>query len=92
MRKCPSITRPLPWPRAVSGHAAAKDSSANDAVIAAISTVTVVHGDSLWRISRKVLGRGIRYTQIYAANASQIRDPRLIYPGQVLVTPQTGVN
>ena len=74
------------------GQAAAKDGSANGAVVAAISTVTVVHGDSLWRISRKVLGRGIRYTQIYAANASQIRDPRLIYPGQVLVTPQTGVN
>jgi LysM repeat protein len=70
----------------------ARDASPHDAVIAAIGTVTVVHGDSLWRISRKVLGRGIRYTQIYAANASQIRDPALIYPGQVLVKPQTSVN
>lgn len=73
------------------GHPA-KDTSGNAAVVAAISLVTVVHGDSLWRISRKVLGRGNRYTQIYAANASQIRDPRLIYPGQVLVRPQTSVN
>ncbi|HWG06623.1 MAG TPA: LysM peptidoglycan-binding domain-containing protein [Beijerinckiaceae bacterium] len=83
-----------------SGTATAQQSSdrslanatPNDAVIAAISTLTVVRGDSLWRISRKVLGRGIRYTQIYAANVSQIRDPDLIYPGQVLVKPQTGVN
>jgi nucleoid-associated protein YgaU len=87
-------------PLMVGGAAAAQQSSdhsvaeatPNDAVIAAISTLTVVRGDSLWRISRKVLGRGIRYTQIYAANVSQIRDPDLIYPGQVLVKPQTGVN
>ena len=44
-------------------HAVAKDGSPNDIAIAAISTVTVVRGDNLWRISRKVLGRGIRYTQ-----------------------------
>ena len=52
-----------------------------------ISTATVQRGDSLWRISRKTFGRGIRYTLIYAANAKQIRDPNLIYPGQVFVLP-----
>ncbi len=61
--------------------------SANDAVVAQIQTTTVVRGDSLWRISRKVFGRGIRYTLIYEANAKQIRDPSLIYPGQVFVLP-----
>jgi nucleoid-associated protein YgaU len=77
-----------------AGPAVATDGSANTSAVAAISSVTVVQGDNLWRISRKVLGRGIRYTQIYAANTSQIRDPRLIYPGQVLVLspPQAGVN
>ena len=79
-------------PGMVATGAAPAEASANDAIIDAISTLTVVHGDSLWRISRKVLGRGIRYTQIYAANVSQIRDPDLIYPGQVLVRPQSGVN
>lgn len=76
------------------GPAVATGGSANTSAIAAISSVTVVQGDNLWRISRKVLGHGIRYTQIYAANISQIRDPRLIYPGQVLVMtpPQAGVN
>lgn len=61
--------------------------SANDAVVPRIDTATVIHGDSLWRISRKIFGHGIRYTLIYEANASQIRDPNLIYPGQVFVVP-----
>ncbi|NDA47508.1 MAG: LysM peptidoglycan-binding domain-containing protein [Alphaproteobacteria bacterium] len=56
-------------------------------VVKEIATVTVTRGDNLWRISRKLLGRGTRYTQIYEANTSQIRDPSLIYPNQVLVMP-----
>jgi nucleoid-associated protein YgaU len=62
-------------------------STLNDAVVPALGTATVIHGDSLWRISRKILGHGMRYTLIYEANASQIRDPNLIYPGQVFVVP-----
>ncbi|MDX7951966.1 LysM peptidoglycan-binding domain-containing protein [Lichenihabitans sp. Uapishka_5] len=58
------------------------------AVVAQLLTSKVSHGDSLWRISRKMLGHGRRYTQIYAANTAQIRDPRLIYPGQIFVMPQ----
>lgn len=48
----------------------------------------VQRGDSLWRISRKILGAGPRYTQIYEANSRQIRNPDLIYPGQVFVLPR----
>jgi nucleoid-associated protein YgaU len=55
--------------------------------VPSLGTATVIHGDSLWRISRKILGHGMRYTLIYEANASQIRDPNLIYPGQVFVVP-----
>jgi nucleoid-associated protein YgaU len=62
-------------------------SSTNDVVVPQIQTATVVRGDSLWRISRKVFGHGIRYTLIYEANVTQIRDPSLIYPGQVFVLP-----
>jgi hypothetical protein len=62
---------------------------ASDAVIAEIKTAKVMRGDSLWRISWHLLGDGQRYRQIFAANASQIRDPRLIYPGQILVVPKT---
>ena len=34
-----------------------------------------------------MLGKGIRYTTIYEANRDQIKNPRLIYPGQVFQVP-----
>lgn len=46
-------------------------------------------GNSLWRIARRTLGQGTRFTVIYAANREQIRNPDLIYPGQVFLIPQT---
>ena len=64
-----------------------KAASPADAVVDELQTELVTRGDNLWRISRKRLGHGTRYTQIYAANAAQIRDPKLIYPGQVFVLP-----
>jgi nucleoid-associated protein YgaU len=54
------------------------------------ASATVQRGDNLWRISRKLLGAGPRYTQIYEANTGQIRNPKLIYPGQVFVVPPAG--
>ncbi len=53
----------------------------------AAGQVIVQPGNSLWRISRRLYGRGILYTVIYDANKGQIRDPDLIYPGQVFDTP-----
>lgn len=47
-------------------------------------------GDNLWTIARRVYGSGYRYTQIYGANRDQIRDPDLIYPGQVFELPDVG--
>ncbi len=44
-------------------------------------------GENLWRIARHVYGHGIRYTVIYLANRSQIRNPDLIYPGQIFAVP-----
>ncbi len=44
-------------------------------------------GNSLWRISRVLYGRGLQYTIIYQANKEQIRNPDLIYPGQIFSTP-----
>ncbi len=56
--------------------------------IPSIETATVVRGDSLWRISSKTYGSGFRYTEIHQANRDQIRDPDLIYPGQIFVLPK----
>jgi nucleoid-associated protein YgaU len=58
-----------------------------DVVVQEVRTATVLRGDSLWRISRKIYGKGIRYTVIHEANQQQIRDPARIYPGQVFVLP-----
>ena len=51
--------------------------------------VTVQPGNSLWRISRQVLGKGTMYTVIYEANKNQIRDVDLIYPGQIFTIPRS---
>jgi nucleoid-associated protein YgaU len=53
--------------------------------------VIIRHGDTLWEISRRVYGRGIRYTTIYLANEDQIADPDLIEPGQVFGVPDQSV-
>jgi hypothetical protein len=49
--------------------------------------VVIQPGNNLWRISRVIYGRGIEYTAIYEANRDKIRDPDLIYPGQIFATP-----
>jgi len=50
--------------------------------------VIVQPGNSLWRIARRAYGTGFQYTVIYEANADQIRDPDLIYPGQIFTVPE----
>jgi nucleoid-associated protein YgaU len=50
--------------------------------------VIIRRGDSLWRISRRVYGLGVRYSTIYLANQEQISDPDRIWPGQVFKVPE----
>lgn len=50
-------------------------------------TYTVKKGDCLWNIAKKFYGNGAKYTKIYNANKSKIKNPNLIYVGQVLVIP-----
>ncbi len=50
--------------------------------------VIIQPGDHLWRIARERYGTGFQYTQIYDANRAQIRDPDLIFPGQIFVVPK----
>lgn len=52
--------------------------------------VIVQPGNSLWRIARRTYGAGINYSVIYQANSDRIRDPDLIYPGQVFRLPALG--
>lgn len=50
--------------------------------------IIVQPGNSLWRIARRTLGSGYSFTVIYEANADQIANPDLIYPGQVFEIPK----
>jgi nucleoid-associated protein YgaU len=52
-----------------------------------VDYVIVQPGNSLWRIARRLFGSGTEYVQIYGANKTLIRDPDLIYPGQVFEVP-----
>lgn len=52
-----------------------------------VQAVTVQPGYTLWGISRRNYGEGIEYVRIFEANRDRIRDPDLIYPGQVFTIP-----
>ncbi|MGB8274568.1 MAG: LysM peptidoglycan-binding domain-containing protein [Alphaproteobacteria bacterium] len=70
----------LPFTRAEATAAAAAPGKA---------VVVVQPGNSLWRLARRSYGSGTQFTVIYQANRDQIRDPDLIYPGQVFTLPAT---
>jgi nucleoid-associated protein YgaU len=80
----PMADKPAGTPEPSARMSAAGSTTVN---VAEIKTTTVTRGDSLWRISQRVYGRGQRYTVIQRANNTQIRNPDLIYPGQVFVLP-----
>ena len=68
-------------------EAAAEIADAAGGAQNAIRVVTVERGFTLWGIAENMLGSGFDYVQIFNANRDQIRDPDLIYPGQVFTIP-----
>jgi nucleoid-associated protein YgaU len=90
----------LPFMReAVAAVAAATTSTALPAVeavpavtpvVAAVpqpTKIVIQPGNNLWTISRELYGAGKNYTVIFEANKDQIRDAKLIYPGQIITAP-----
>lgn len=49
--------------------------------------ITVQPGNSLWVLAEQRYGSGALFTQIFAANRDAIRDPDLIFPGQIFALP-----
>ena len=73
----------------VAPHFSAQPIDRKDIVVVpSIDTAAVRGGDNLWNISRSTYGQGIQYSRIYDANRDQIRDPDLIFPGQIFVLPK----
>ena len=52
------------------------------------SSVTVQPGHTLWALAQDRYGDGVKYVQILNANRGRIRNPNLIYPGQVFALPK----
>jgi len=68
----------------VSGSSSTAPAPKDEAVT---RTYTVVSGDSLSKIAKKILGNAGRWKEIWEANKDQIKNPDLIHPGQVLKIP-----
>jgi nucleoid-associated protein YgaU len=55
---------------------------------AQVRAVTVQTGATLWAIARDTYGDGMLFVRVFDANRDSIRDPDLIYPGQVFALPE----
>ena len=53
-----------------------------------VATRTVQPGATLWAIAEERYGAGILYVTVFEANRDRIRNPDLIYPGQVFILPE----
>ena len=54
---------------------------------APVKAITVQTGATLWAIARDRYGDGTLFVRIFEANSNSIKDPDLIYPGQVFDLP-----
>ena len=54
---------------------------------APVRQVTVQPGSTLWAIARDRYGEGVMYLRVFEANKDLIRNPDLIYPGQIFTVP-----
>lgn len=61
---------------------------APDQAAPVVRAVTVQEGDTLWAISQQRYGSGFLYVRVFEANKGDIRDPDLIYPGQIFTLPE----
>jgi nucleoid-associated protein YgaU len=52
-----------------------------------VKSITVQTGATLWAIARERYGDGTLYLRVFEANAASIRNPDLIYPGQIFDLP-----
>jgi nucleoid-associated protein YgaU len=90
--KVAAAAEPVPAPAAPAVATAAATTTVTVAPAAAPAApqptrIVIQPGNNLWTLSRQIYGFGRQYTVIYEANKDQIRNPRLIYPGQIITAP-----
>lgn len=83
--------QPAETPAAPEAPAAAQADPVAPAPAAPV-TVTVQPGFTLWGIAQERYGDGVLYVQVFEANKDKIKDPDLIYPGQVFSVPETATS
>ncbi|MCX5515002.1 hypothetical protein C3941_11660 [Kaistia algarum] len=71
----------------VTAGGGASEGASGSGALPSPQNVIIRRGDNLWTISRRLYGKGVRYSTIYEANNDQIRNPHWIYPGQIFVLP-----
>ena len=74
----------------LSGSGGGETSRSSSTGAARQRTYTVAKGDTLWGIAQKFYGDGSLYGRVAAANRASVKNPNLIYPGQVLTIPAAG--
>jgi nucleoid-associated protein YgaU len=83
----PAVAIAQPDPQAPSTTLAVTVEVPAKPAAAAAQTITIQPGNTLWRLSRDLYGEGRNYSKLVEANRSQIKNPRLIFPGQILTAP-----
>ena len=69
---------------------AVEDLTSAELAEAKVGNVIIRKNDNLWTIAQRLYGDGRRYTSIYQQNKGQIKNPQLIFPGQIFIVPGEG--
>jgi nucleoid-associated protein YgaU len=85
----PAAPAPQPAPAQATAAAQPQPAPAAEPAAPQPGRIVIQPGNNLWNISRVLYGKGTQYTVIYEANKDLIRNPSMIYPGQVFTTPGT---
>lgn len=86
----PEVARraePAPAPQLPAAAEAPAPPPPAPAPAPSLRQITVARGDCLWQLSEKHLGDAQAWRRLHEANQTTIRNPDLIYPGQVFELP-----